>query len=33
MLMGLNKNVPYQKITPAIDTSFFINQINFKDAS
>ena len=23
---GLKKNVPYQKITPAIDTSFFINQ-------
>ena len=23
---GFKKNVPYQKITPAIDTSFFINQ-------
>jgi len=29
---GLKKNVPYQKITPAIDTSFFINQ-SLKDAS
>ena len=24
---GFKKNVPYQKITPAIDTSFFINQL------
>jgi len=29
---GFKKNVPYQKITPAIDTSFFINQ-SLKDAS
>ncbi len=29
---GFKKNVPYQKITPAIDTSFFINQSS-NDAS